>query len=705
MSSQHRPDGAVFAVVHEPPGTRARSPLVFELCGLSRTHAEAVAARIAQHHRAYDVELAADADAGAVDADTAGAAGTGATADAGAAGAGRPGRHLLRLTPRTPAGEGALPGEDLLADLLAPPATAAIAVSGHQRALLGAAVSGREGPGRYVEQIFWDWTGPVDFGRFAAAWQSLAEREAVLRACLDPSGAARLVLHDHAVVEVVRRTPAGADWSGLLRRERARGFEPYRPGLLRVCLVEGTPGRGGVRRPPARVLMTYHRALLDERGARLLARQFYRAYLAGGVLPGGDRRPDIRDYAHWLERQDAAAARAYWALAAPPAGAALSPGRPGGAARTARGAGRVRARLGPARTSRLRCWAAARGVGESSVLHAVWALLLYRAAGTGGRLPVAFGVHVSGRDMALRAAADLPGLLGGPLPVTLTVDPAAPLDRLLLQARDAVLDLTPHAWACGGRIREGSAGAGPPAPTETAVRFDRHPRLPESLRAELAAQGIGAGEPHGAGGDTSPPLTLSAHCDDGGALALSALHDRARFTGTAVFGLLAQCLHLLRTLPGHPGQALSVGDALGLLDSFEVPAVAPPPPPGPAPALTVLRPGRDGADLVCLVQVPGVTPGAYDMFAHGHEGPERMVLLRTTDRQVPPGFRRELLDGGRRLILCGAGPAAPAAHEIARRAAARTGAAPAVVMTGTGGDAQSARALSRALRAVRAPGV
>ncbi|MGN5376806.1 hypothetical protein ACQ4WX_01935 [Streptomyces lasalocidi] len=55
----------------------------------------------------------------------------------------------------------------------------------HQRALLAAAVDGEGGPGRFVEQVFWDWTGPLDLGRFVTAWQSVAEREAVLRASFD----------------------------------------------------------------------------------------------------------------------------------------------------------------------------------------------------------------------------------------------------------------------------------------------------------------------------------------------------------------------------------------------------------------------------------------------------------------------------------------------------------------------------------------
>ncbi|MFF3920262.1 condensation domain-containing protein [Streptomyces sp. NPDC001852] len=665
-------------MVHEPLGTRTWSPLVFELCGLARTEAEAIAARVAERHPAYDVELDDALDAG------------------------RPGRHLLRLTPRGPATPGGPLSDDLLADLLAPLAAGTVTVTGHQRALLTAAVEGQGGPGRYVEQIFWDWAGPLDLTRFISAWQSVAEREAVLRASFDWSGAARLVLHERAVVEVVRHVHAAVGWSELLRQDRARGFELYRPGLLRVSLLDGPPDTTGAGRSPTRVLVTYHRALLDERGARLLLRQFYRSYLAGGMLPGGDRRPDIRDHSEWLARQDPAVAREFWATAAPPADAAVSPGRPGGPPRHTEGPGRIQRRLRPPQTSRLRSWAAGRGAGESSALHVVWALLLYRAAGADGPLPVAFGVHLSGRDMSLRAAADIPGLLGNPLPMTVTVDPAAPLVDLLLQVRDAALDLNPYAWVCTDRIQEWSGRAPGPDLTETTVRFDNHPELPENLRAELAAQGIRVGVPQSAGGDTTLPVTLVAHYDAEGALVLTALYDRARFTDTDASGTLSQCLHLLRSLPEHPDDTFTVADALRLLRSSEVPRMTPPGPGGSRLALAVLRAGEPQADVVCLVTVPGVTPGAYDTLVREHEGPERIVLLSVTGRAVSPGTLQELLGPGRQLILCGAGPAGRVAHEIARRTAEQTGEAPALVMTGVGGAAESAQALSRALRAVRA---
>ncbi|KPI11184.1 condensation domain protein, partial [Actinobacteria bacterium OK006] len=299
--------------------------------------------------------------------------------------------------------------------------------------------------------MYWDWSGPFDVARFAAAWQSVVDRECVLRACFDWVAAPRLVLHARAEADIAVCSPAAVTWPQLLRRDRARGFALHRPGLLRLTLLAAEPGGGGGAAPP-RVLLTYHPALLDERGVHLLLREFYRAYAAGGVLPGGERRPDLRDHARWLAGQDTTAARQFWARAVPPPRAATRPGRPGGATGQS-GPGLLDTRLRAPETFRLRSWAALRGAAESSALHLVWALLLYRAAGVSGPLPVSFGVQLSGRDIALPGAAGIPGLLDSPLPMTVTVDPAAPLAGLLHQVRDALLDLAAYPWASTETIR------------------------------------------------------------------------------------------------------------------------------------------------------------------------------------------------------------------------------------------------------------
>ena len=133
------------------------------------------------------------------------------------------------------------------------------------------------------------------------------------------------------------------------------------------------------------------------------------------------------------------------------------------------------------------------------MLHVVWALLLYRAAGRDGALPVGFGVHLSGRDLPLRGAAGVPGLLGNLLPLTVTVDPAAELVDLLHHARDAVLDLAWYAWVPTELIRSWQGLGDQAAGATTLVRFDADTELPADLRAQLARQDVRLDIPRSSG--------------------------------------------------------------------------------------------------------------------------------------------------------------------------------------------------------------
>ena len=742
----------VLAVVLAPAGARPGAPLVVEVCGVGdQAHAAALAARLAERHHRRPVVLGRDPV----------------------------GRRVLRLGPAALSDE--VLSDEVLADLLAPldGVEALLAVTGRQRDLLLAAVSGPQDRGCHVEQVSWTWSGPLDRARFTAAWQSVAEREPVLRARFDLTAAPRLVLDRDGAVEVAYPVQRAAQWEDLLREERRRGFQVYRPGLLRVAVLAQPGG--------ARILVSYHQALLDERGTLLLVREFYRAYLADGRLPGGRRRPDLQDHARWLARQDTSAARQFWRATAPPADTWTGAGRPGPPTGHT-GRARVQRRLRAAQAARLRSWAALRGAGESSALHVVWALLLYRAAGRGGAVPVGFGVQLSGRDLPLRGAAGVPGLLGNVLPLTVTVDPAAALVDLLRQARDAALDLAWYAWVPGELVRSWQApdrgpdqgpdqgpdrgpdldqgldrgldcGAGQGA---TVVRFDAGTELPADLRAQLAGQGVRLDAPRG-GGTAAGPLTLAAGPDGEGGLLLSIGYDRAHLTDQDAAAVLSQCLRLLRGLPDQHDLRVPVGQVLRLLDGAPTPHTAPTPGTSPTPdtaaaagtaptpdtaptpstsptpdtaaaactsptagaapipdtaaacaapaagvasaagAAVVLRAGRQGADLVCLVEVPGVPAGTYEALARADRGGEWLVRLRLEGGagQGLPAALLALLAPGRRLVLVGCGPAAGTARVLARGLERRGSPAAAVVLAGLGEAGPCALALERGLEALR----
>ncbi|MFE6286044.1 condensation domain-containing protein [Streptomyces sp. NPDC057877] len=576
-----------------------------------------------------------------------------------------------------------------------------------QQAALYRGGDARPGTAGHVEQLLWDWHGPLDLQRFTASWQSVFDRESVLRTAFTGGSDPQLVTHEQAACEITRRTVTGADWPALLEHDRLRGFDLRRPGALRLTLLHPEPGPGTRPAASCRILVTYHRALLDPASTHLLLRQFYRAYLAGGTLPGGQRRPDLRDYTAWLAAQDPGPARAFWAAHAPPPGAATTPAHltaaphtptaplPGG------GTGRTRLRLDPAETARLAHWAAAFGATESSVLQTVWALLLYRArpTPTAGAVPVSFAVTVPGRGIPLDGVARMPGPLRNPLPVSVEVDPAGTVSGLLRRLRDRALDLAAYEWVPADWIHTWARRT-TGLTTGTALVFEDPPHPLDGLAPALAARGLDASFPHPLPARCGPPFTLLAHHDPHGGLDLTAVYDPAVFDEDSAAALLAHSALLLRALPRSAGESTTVQHALDLLADRPVPRPAPHPEAVPGP-LTLLRAARPGleAGTVVLIPPPGAPADCYETLARTYRGPQQLLLL-TRPRPGPP---RTLTPPARGpVLLAGYSGSGHLACGLAQHLTAQGWPAPRTVVAGRA-DAEGARHLAAALAAATAP--
>lgn len=587
-----------------------------------------------------------------------------------------------------------------LADAPAAPIPPAFPLAPQQSALCTGG-DAQPGTGHHVEQLVWVWRGPLDTQRFTASWQSVFNCETVLRTAFTPGPEPQLVVHDRVAPEITRRSFHDGNWSALLERDRLRGFDLCRPAALRLTLLqtEQTPPAGTAA--PTRILVTYHRALLDTWSSHLLLREFYRAYLAGGTLPGGERRPDLRDYTAWVAAQDLEAAREFWAASAPPDGAASRPGRPAGTTGL-RGIGRARLRLDPVETTRLARWAGTWGTAESSVLQAVWAMLIYRACGATGPAPVCFAVSVPGRGIPLDGAARMAGPLRNPLPMSVEVDPAGTVPHLLRQLRDRALDMAAYEWVPADRMRAwGRSGA----IADTAIVFEDPPHPGEGLQAELAAHGLHAEFPGTLPARSVLPIELLAHHDSAGGLVLTGVHDRALLDEDAASELLAQSAMLLCALPLSAGESTTVGQALKLLQGSAVPPMAQAPRAGRDTPLITLRAARqDQAGTICLIPPPGAPETCYDLLARTYRGPQELLVLTTGPDADGAQPVLAALGTGRSLLLAGFSGAGTLACDIARRIAADGGHPPRVVLAGAAADeGERARNLAGALWAATGP--
>ncbi|MFD9336909.1 condensation domain-containing protein [Streptomyces sp. NPDC060028] len=568
------------------------------------------------------------------------------------------------------------------------------------------------GHGLHVGQVHWRWRGPFDLERFAEAWQSVFGSEAVLRAALGPGragsragagaapGAAPAVfVHAHAAPEIVWHPAGSADWPALLASERRREFDVSRPGPLRIALVDE-----GVA---TRILVTHHQAFVDGRSMRLLLDAFYRAYLADGRPVGGERRPDLRDHLQWLSARDLAPARAYWAGATPPRGAATLPARTGARPTGGEGHGVGRRRLTPYEAARLRDWAASHGAAESTALHAVWALLLHRAT---GERHVAFAVASSGRGIALDSVERLPGPLQVALPRHAVVEPGGLVTRLLADLTGRALDAAAYEWVSPGQIHAWAGRAPYEAElTESLLAFEppagsERPHTArasrESLSEALAEEGVRVDPVEAVGPYTGAPFSLSAGHDGEGGLVLTAVHDRARISDCDAAEILAQTARLMRELPATARESTTVAEALAVLDGAPVPHTAARP---SAPLRTLRAPAHPGAGTVCLIPPPDAAPGCYDALAQVYPGPQALTTLpdgAPADAAACLAALRPALAAGPPLLLGCFSGAAGLATEVAERIAEQGWQPPLVAVAGTpDGGADSVRELARTLMA------
>jgi hypothetical protein len=590
-----------------------------------------------------------------------------------------------------------------LADTATAPIPSVLRATPQQSALYTGG-DAQPGTGRHVEQLVWLWHGPLDTGRFTAAWQSVLDREAVLRTAFTGGLEPQLMVHSRVTPEITVRIRQGHDdLSALLERDRLRGFDLRCPGPLRLTLLGTEQNPLTTTTAPTRIVLTYHRALLDSWSAHILLREFYRAYLAGGTLPGGERRPDLRDYTAWIAAQDLEPAGEFWARSAPPAGAASRPGRPA-AATGLTGVGRSRLRLDPAETVRLTRWAGTWGIAESSVLQAVWAALIHRASGAGGPAPVCFAVSVPGRGIPLDGAARMLGPLRNSLPMSLEVDPAGTWPDLMRQLQGHALDMAACEWVPADWIHTPGRPAGPgTGHAETVIVFEDPPHPVQGLEGELAAQGIRAEFSGTVPARSVLPLALLAHHDNAGALVLTGVHDRDVLDEEAAAELLVQSALLLCELPLRATESTTVAEVLKLLHGRAVPPMAKAPLAGrDTPLLTLRAAAKEQAGTICLVPPPGSPATCYDLLAHTYPGPQELLVLTAGAEGAQPALAARA--AGRPLLLGGFFAAGALACDIAGRIAADGGRPPRVVLAGACADEQErARDLARALQDAAAP--
>ncbi|MFJ2485575.1 non-ribosomal peptide synthase/polyketide synthase [Pseudomonas sp. NPDC087639] len=270
------------------------------------------------------------------------------------------------------------------------------------------------GNGDYINQMRLDVDG-VDPQRFRAAWQAVVDAHDILRTGFFWQGdlpqpvqvVQRQVEVPFSVLDWHGKTGLDAALQTLADEELALGLDLTCAPLLRLVLVRTATDRH-------HLIYTNHHILMDGWSSAQLLGEVLQHYRGEAVARPAGR---YRDYIGWLQRQDNAAAEAYWLATLnnlqEPTRLATAIARPHDGLPSV-GYGDHYQVLDADLTQRLGEFARAAKLTVNTVVQAAWLLLLQRYT---GKDCVAFGATVAGRPADLPGAEAQIGLFINTLPV------------------------------------------------------------------------------------------------------------------------------------------------------------------------------------------------------------------------------------------------------------------------------------------------
>ncbi|HEX8351419.1 MAG TPA: amino acid adenylation domain-containing protein, partial [Pyrinomonadaceae bacterium] len=393
-----------------------------------------------------------------------------------------------------------------------------------------------------------DVRGAFDDDALDAAWARVVGAHAALRSCFvwqRESQPLQLVLKQV-------KSPVGrhdlSDPDGQAARLRDALAEWGRADVdltaAPLCRLHVARLDDGVRR----LALTYHHAVCDDAGARLVLQDLLDAYdaAAAGREWSPRRSHAYGRYLEWLKTQDAAGAREYWrrAFEGFDTPTLLAPESPASASRPARHATRD-LRLSAEATDAVLRAASQLQVDFETLLLGAWALLLGRYCDT---TDVAFGVTVSGPPADLADAAALVAPWQRTLPVRVRAEHNAEVGPWLQGLQAQRDELRRYEHFPPAQLKELGD-----VPAELPLYDSRVVLDLDGVELRPAA-GLNLGEV-GQRAQVNFPLSLRA--ERGTQLTLGLTYDGARFDDAAAERLLGHLDALLAGVASAPERRIS----------------------------------------------------------------------------------------------------------------------------------------------------
>ncbi|WNW10413.1 amino acid adenylation domain-containing protein [Pseudomonas sp. DTU_2021_1001937_2_SI_NGA_ILE_001] len=417
--------------------------------------------------------------------------------------------------------------------------------------------------GIYLMQQRYSWDGDLQRPAMQAAWQLFLERHPMMRTAF-------WWQDDHAPLQcVLRQADPAFDWQDLrhldadaqrlamdqaLEAQHQQGFDMARAPLTHLRIFQLDERRFAVVR-------SFHHILTDAWCFGLLMEDLLAIYQAM-VRHEPVARPRLRSfrgYMSWLERQDMAAAQAFWQadLAGFSEPTPLAVDTPlADEQQPAEAVGDQDCTLSISQTRRLQELCQHYQLTPNTWIQGAWALLLSRYS---GNRDVLFGVTVAGRPTELAGVEEMVGIFINSLPLRVDVDPQAPVAEWLQALLSHNARLREHESASLVDIQRCSDVPRGQALFDSLVVFENAPLDISSVQLDNFSIDIYEDRVH-----TNFPMTVVLYPGDRLGIRLS--YDTRRFSADTVQRMLG---HLVQLLGGMLEQPEARLDTLWLLAPTE----------------------------------------------------------------------------------------------------------------------------------------
>jgi amino acid adenylation domain-containing protein/thioester reductase-like protein len=414
----------------------------------------------------------------------------------------------------------------------------------------------------YFEQFSFTVNGPLDIGSFKLAWEHIIESTPVFRTVFKWTKVkepVQIVLKKLPVDMAVHDISGldGAAQSQFIREFRAKDKNtpfPMEEGpLLRLNLFK----LGAERH---HFLWSYHHILIDGWCMPLVMKDLIETFLratAGQPLVKTSRRP-YRDYIAWYLKQDQEKAKAFWKshLADLTAPTSLPLDRQPGQSAAA-GSAEERLELPPDMTSKIQDLCKKLRVTQSTMIQAVWAMLLSRYS---RQNDVVFGMTVSGRPADLTGSEDMIGLFINTLPIRVNLTEGITFSELLAQVQTFATALREYEYSFLSDVKACSSIAKSQNLFDSIVVFENYPI--DSVVAGSSRFGLSDIQTSEM---TNFPLTMIVSPDE--RIRIDLHYHTALFDGGSVAKMLGHMQEVLSAVVEAPDIKIS---EVGILTSQEL---------------------------------------------------------------------------------------------------------------------------------------